>query len=143
MGNTIAYRELVYFAGLLKIAVQSNGKPAKVTEQPPLPKLLSQIHYLGKRGGFVQFTQVEEVTDLPERFTLLTHRDNEPFALHGLMQLLDDCGPKMTFAHVDVYSGKNISVGKPNGRIINPIILPYRLTKSSRAYSLYEYVTSP
>ncbi|MBK8903491.1 MAG: hypothetical protein IPM53_20070 [Anaerolineaceae bacterium] len=139
MGNTIAYRELVYFAGLVRIAIQPNHKVKKLTEIPPLLDLLAQIHYLGKRGGFMQFRQVEEAEELPERFTKLNRGSEEPFSIHGLMQLLDDCGPKMTFAHADVYDGKNISVGKPNGRILNPIILPYRLTKSSRAYSLYEY----
>lgn len=141
MGNTIAYRELVYFAGLIKIAVQSNHKVKKGVKPPLLRNLFTQIHYLGKRGGFMQLTQIEEVEELPTRFTRLHRENDEPFAAHGLMQLLDDCGPKMTFANADVYDGKNISVGKPNGRILTPIILPYQLTRSSRSYSLYERIT--
>ncbi len=137
MGNTIAYRELVHFGGAIRIAAQNVGAKEGV---PPLPRLFSLIHYLGKRGGFMQFTQVEKTERLPDMFTRLNPGSDEPFSAHGLMQLLDDCGPKMTFAHVDVYSGKNISVGKPNGRILNPVILPYRIIRSSRSYSLYERV---
>jgi hypothetical protein len=88
----------------------------------------------------MQFTQIEEAEELPERFTRLNRDSDEPFSIHGLMQLLDDCGPKMTFAHADVYDGKNISVGKLNGRILTPIILPYRAIRSSRSYTLYERV---
>lgn len=137
MGNTIAYRELVYFAGLVKIAVQPNHQAKMGIEPPMLPDLLAQIHYLGKRGGFMQFTQVEEAGELPERFTRLNRDGDEPFSIHGLMQLLDDCGPKMTFAHADVYDGQSISVGKPNGRTLTPIILPYHALRSSRSFTLY------
>ncbi len=137
MGNTIVYREMVHFGGAIKIAVQNmNVKSGDI----PLSKLLSLIHYLGKRGGFMQFTQIEETEQLPDTFVRLNPSRNEPFLAHGLMQLLDDCGPDMSFAHVNVYSGKTISVGKSNGRILNPIILPYRLKKSSRSYSLYERI---
>ena len=105
---------------------------------PPLLNLFSQINYLGKRGGFMQFTHVEVVDLLPNGFTRLNPQNDEPFSAHGLMQLVDDCGPKMTFAHADVYSGKNISLGKPNGRLLNPVILPYRAVRSSRSFTLFE-----
>ena len=137
MGNTIAYREMVHFSGTMRIATQHIEEKA---EHPPLPQLLSLIHYLGKRGGFMQFTNVEEVQSLPDMFTHLNPDNDKPFLAHGLMQILDDCGPEMTFAHANVYSDKTISVGKPNGRLLNPVILPYRLARSSRSYSLYERV---
>ena len=137
MGNTISYRELVHFGDEIRIAVQDNHQAKKKAEPPPLPQLLAQVNYLGKRGGFMQFTNMEEMDNLPQGFTRLNPKNDEPFVVNGLMQLLDDCGGKMTFAHADVYSGKNMSVGKPNGRILNPIIFPYRALRSSRSFTLY------
>lgn len=138
MGNTIAYRELVQFGGLIRLAVQSGD----VKGELPLPKLLSQVHYLGKRGGFIQYAGFEGVDQLSEGFVRLNPPANSPFLAYGTMQLLDDCGPKMTFEHADVYSDKNLSVGKPNGRLLNSVVLPYRLAKSSRSYSLYQHTSS-
>ena len=55
---------------------------------------------------------------------------------NGTLQMLDDCGPQMTFDHADIYSGKRITLGKE--RILRHIVLPYRLARSSRGYSLYQ-----
>lgn len=56
----------------------------------------------------------------------------------GFVQMLDDCGPKMTFAHADIYSGKGIKLGQE--RILHHVILPYRLVRSSKGYSYYERI---
>lgn len=137
MGNTIAYRELVHFGGALEIAVQlREGKDAP----PPLRDLLPQINYLGKRGGFMQFVESTQRENLPSGFTLLNPTPGQPFPVDGLLQMLDDCGPKMTFAHADVFSSKSISINKPNGRIPSVVVLPYRPVKSSRSFTLYERI---
>ena len=138
MGNTIAYREMVQFGSEIKIAFWS-----KTETDIPFLQLFSQIHYLGKRGGFMQFQAVEVVDELElSVFTKLTSSQADHFPKHGTMQLLDNCGSKMGFAHADIYSGKPLAVGKENGRILNPVILPYRLSKSSRSFSLYEQIGS-
>lgn len=140
MGNTIAYRELVHFGGAVEIAVKlrADGK----NESLPLSDLLIQIHYLGKRGGFMQIIETIEQEDMPVGFTLLNPEPGQPFQVNGLLQMLDDCGPKMTFAHADVFNHQDISLNKPNGRIPLPVILPYRPIKSSRGFTLYERITS-
>ena len=51
-------------------------------------------------------------------------------------QMLDDCGPNMTFEHADIYNAKRITLGKE--RILRHVVLPYQLTRSSRGYSLYQ-----
>jgi hypothetical protein len=135
MGNTIAYRELVQFGGSIWLALQDTSKGVAV---PPLESLLAQIHYLGKRGSFMQFCGVEQVDELPGEYIWLNSPKPEPFSISGTLQLLDDCGPKMTFAHADIFSGKSLSVGEDNGRLLRPVVLPYRLTRSSRGYSFYE-----
>lgn len=136
MGNTVAYREMVQFAGDLKVGIRP-----KTPSKTPFTQLLAHIHYLGKRGGFMQLQTVKEVAELT-RFTRLNPANTNTFALNGTLQLLDDCGGKMTFAHADIYSGKLLGLNKPNGRLLNSIVLPYLLKQSSRTYSLYERLPS-
>lgn len=138
MGNTIAYRELVQFGDALRIAVKNDA------EEPPsysLAQLLSQINYLGKRGGFMQFEEIKKQADLPSDFTLLTPEAETPFSAHGILQMMDDCGSKMTFEHANVYSKKRINLNSASGRIIKPIVLPYQPIKSSRGFTLYEKIS--
>jgi hypothetical protein len=137
LGKTIAFREYVWASGRLVIALDIGE-----ADSSELTELLLQINYLGKRGGFVQLLRAPEtVGELPEGFVLLNASDGqESFASHGLMQMLDDCSPKMTFEHADIYSGKSVRVGRE--RVLNHVVLPYRLTRSSKSYSLYERIES-
>ncbi len=136
MGNTISYRELVQFGGNVQIAVTTMADE----EMPPIDTLLSHIHYLGKRGGFFQYVGRTSADQLPKKFTHINPEPGAPFSAFGTMQLLDDFGSKMSLTHADVFNNKGLSIGKPNGRLLNPVILPYRLSKSSRSYSLYEKI---
>ncbi len=136
MGSTIAYREMVQFGGLLKIALEERQSSIY-----PVPdkSLALHINYFGKRGGFMQLTHVAFVDHLPSEFLPLNDSGAKGFQLGGLMQMLHDCGPKLTFEQVSVYSEKEKSLGlnKPNGRILRPIVLPYRMERSQpRLYPL-------
>lgn len=135
MGSTITYREFIQFGGEVQIALSSNASEGTVLS---LPQLLSQVHYLGKRGGFMQFLGYEESEELPEQFTVVTGGAMDTFELGGTLQLLDDCGPKMTFDHANVYTRKRLGINQVAGRILRPVILPYRMARSSRGYTLYE-----
>lgn len=125
--KTIAYREYVYHPAPITLAFAVPDKQAA-----RLGNWLAQINYLGKRGGLMQLmaapTPLDEVAD----FVLLT-ADANSFPLHGLVQQLDDCDPKMNFVEANIYDTK-----KPK-RVVRHIILPYQLKKSSRSYSLYEH----
>ncbi len=132
MGSTIAYRELVHYGGPLSIALETAAG-----SDLPLLALLSHIHYLGKRGGFIQFLAYEQANSLTADHTILNPELNAPFRLTGLMQVMDDCGPTMTFAHADIYSGKKLGLNKPDGRLLNPVVLPYRSVRYSRGFTLY------
>ena len=127
--RTIAYREFVQFNGSFKIALQG------MSLQQLVP-LLAQINYFGKRGSFFQLLGVPSAAEeLPGSFTEITTGVNGSFPL-GTLQLIDDCGSEMTFDRADVYNSKGIRMGKD--RILHHVILPYRLTQSSRGYSLYQ-----
>ena len=134
--NTIAFREQVNFQGAMQFAFQGMAED----EMEPL---LLQINYFGKRGGFFQLQSAPETNDWPDEelaqngYTLLTEPTTE-FLVDGLLQMLDDCGPKMTFAQADIYSDKRITLGKE--RILHHVVLPYRLVRSSKGYSYYERI---
>jgi hypothetical protein len=136
LGKTIAFREYVWAQGHLDIALDLGPKG----NAPEMTELLLQINYLGKRGGFVQLSRSPQVMDvLPGDFVLLNpHEGQDAFDLRGLMQMLDDCGPEMTFDHASIYSGKAVRLGKE--RLIHHVVLPYRLARSSKSYSIYERI---
>jgi hypothetical protein len=136
LGKTIAFREYVWGKGNLSIALE-----VRESEQiSTISDLFLQINYLGKRGGFVQLLrQPEAVNNLPEGFARLNPTESQVvFDSRGLLQILDDCGPEMTFEHANIYSGKRITLGKE--RILHHVVLPYRLARSSKSYSLYERI---
>ena len=127
--KTIGYREYVYHPDPIHLAI---GVPKK--HQVQLMAWLIQINYLGKRGGFVQLLEVPSQIENPEEYISLT-REARQFPLNGLIQQLDDCSSKMKFDEANIYNKK-----RPK-RETRQIILPYQLTRSSRAYSLYERIS--
>ena len=127
--RTIAYREFVQFSGSFMIAFR--GMPFE-----QLAPLLAQINYFGKRGSFFQLLGIPSVTEtLPDSFTEITSSVNGSFPL-GTLQVIDDFGAEMTFDRANVYSNKSIRLNKD--RVLHHVVLPYRLTQSSRGFSLYQ-----
>lgn len=125
--RTIAYREFVFHPGVISLAIAVPN-----TYAAQLADWLTQINYLGKRGGFVQLMALPRPIANADGYTLLTGQADS-FPLAGIVQQLDDCDPQMTFEEANIYESR-----KPK-RVVRHIVLPYRLARSSRAYSLYEY----
>ncbi len=127
--KTIAYREYVYFSDKIQFVLGTD-----VANHAALARYLLNITYLGKRGGFVQLmgppTGVSDTT----AYTVLTE-EMTAFPPHGLMQRIDDCDSKMKLDQANIYTKS-----RPK-RVVRDVVLPYRLKKSSRSYSLYERVT--
>jgi len=132
--KTIAFREYVWSKGTWRLALGSD----LAAGADLLPTLLLHLTYVGKRGGLIQLLRPPQAADaLGREFTLLNPSDGqEVFQRDGVLQILDDCGPKMTLAQADVYSGKRVSLGKE--RLLNHVVLPYTLVQASRGYTLYE-----
>ncbi|MBM4466862.1 MAG: hypothetical protein FJ014_15140 [Chloroflexi bacterium] len=129
--KTIAFREYVQFGGALALALQ--GMPSG-----DLMPLLMQVNYLGKRGGFIQLLPpLVTAASLPDGFTITTEGVNGAFPL-GMLQMVDDCGPELTFDRANVFSDQAIRVGRD--RIFHHIVLPYRLVRSSKSFSYYERI---
>lgn len=141
MQRTIAFREYAFLAGDLSLAFEGKEKALNQIET-----LLHQVNYFGKRGSFFQLlTPPEKVHELPEGFVVLkgiTVNSNkvagqspETFSL-GIIQMMDDWGPNLSFEKVNIYSDENICLGRD--RIRQSVILPYRRVHSSRNFSFYE-----
>lgn len=145
MERTIAFREYAQLEGTLALAFSSAEGRAE-----DLTALLVQINYFGKRGSFFQLIGTPCVAEkLPEGFICMDgafyqipqrsgHRPRT-FVV-GLIQMMDDWGEALTFTKLNIYTEEKIVIGKD--RVRKSIVLPYRLTKSSKGFSYYERVGS-
>lgn len=144
MASTIAFREYVHLFGEMALAFGGGEKILEV-----IAPWLMQINYFGKRGSFYQ------PMDLPQRF--LSNGDEPPsdfvhlvglnlsgvasgrqFPL-GTLQRIDEWGETLTFDKMNIYnrdSRAKIELGKDRVRM--DVVLPYRQTRASRGYTLYE-----
>ncbi len=128
--KTIGYREYAQLLGPWQVAFYCQ------LPQEWLEGLLFNLSYLGKRGGFVQLTELRgQHATLPAEFVELTATP-EMFAFQGTLQVLDDCAPTLTFAKANIYSGERVTLGKE--RITRNVVLPYRVAQSSKSFTLYE-----
>lgn len=137
---TIAYRELVFYAGTLEIAIDARGwEPAEVDA---VAHAAVHVNYFGKRGSFFQFVQSEVQNGLPPRFTI-SDRDEVtaiPTGVYGVTQFLDDFGPDLCsakdgFERISTYHGKDIKLGKH--RILVSTLVPYHRIEASRSFTRY------
>jgi len=137
MQPTIAYREYVYYRDAFRLALAAHSDN---TLLPELSQLLLSINYFGKRGGFVQLLEPPRQTEtLPDgRFIDLTTESLHELDGIGTLQMLDDCGKTLTFQRANIYNAERITLGKE--RILHHVVLPYRMSSSSRGYSWYQYV---
>lgn len=134
--RTIGYREYVHFLGAMKLGFGIQGDSSTDAQERQLNKLLPHISYLGKRGGFFQFIPpAQSLETLPSDFTHLAEQA-DTWHIQSQLQQLDDCADNMTFEQADIYSGKNIRVGKERRTFL--AMLPYQLRSSSRSFSDYE-----
>ena len=134
--RTIGYREYVHFDGKMRLGFEIRDD----SEEEQLKRLLPHITYFGKRGGFFQFLPpIQSVEALPSDFTPLV--EQAEWHIDSQLQHLDDCDAKMSYDQADIYSGKNIRVGKERHTFL--AMLPYRLRRSSRSFSDYERLICP
>ncbi len=131
--RTIGYREYAHLAGPMAIALELDEVQRRM-----FTDLLVNINYLGKRGGFMQLIKIPEALEELPPYFIDTTREQASFVVFGALQVLDDCAPSLTFQRANIYSREKLKTGD---RISRNVILPYRMTSSSKSYSLYEYVT--
>lgn len=132
--RTIGYREYAHLAGSWSIALgwdDDEGEPRDWLHDAAL-----NITYFGKRGSFVQLLGAPtHVRDLPDEYVELT-RAQSSFPVNGTMQAMDDCADGVSFDKVNVFSDAKLKADKD--RSSRSIVLPYRVVRSSRSFTLYE-----
>lgn len=135
LGKTIAFREYVYHDGAFGVGIELTEPKVTVA----CSELMLQINYLGKRGGFVQLVGGPQgIEVLPEEFVIVDGALPSRFPRESTLQQMDDCDESLTFEKANIYSGANIRLGKE--RVLRNVILPYRLARSSKSFTLYERV---
>ncbi|MBN2386026.1 MAG: hypothetical protein JXB85_03335 [Anaerolineales bacterium] len=131
--RTIGYREYAQLIGPMSVGLELSE-----TQKETFVNLLLNINYFGKRGGFMQLVKTPHVIEeLPPQFVDATNQQIS-FSIFGTLQVLDDCAPSLSFEKANIYSAVKL---KDGDRIRRNVILPYRKTRSSKSFSLYEYVT--
>lgn len=131
--KSIGFREYVYHDGAIAVGLEITD----LVDVDRIVDWLLQVNYLGKRGGLVQLLAPPVPADtLPPDFVVINQEQAVGIPIEGIVQPMDDTGPKVSFAKVDVYSGENIRSGKD--RILHHVVFPYRLVSSSRGYTFYE-----
>lgn len=132
--RTIAYREYVQLSGSLGIAL---GGPEDRVPVEQLARWMAGIGYLGRRGSFVQIQAEPRVMDvLPRGFVAVGGERSVEIPREGVLQMLDECDPTVPFDRVSTFSDKSIRRGKD--RIFHHVVLPYKITSSSRGYTAYQ-----
>lgn len=145
MQQTIAFREYVYLLGMLELAF---GGETNVLEE--ITPLLPQVTYFGKRGSFFQCVDCTRSIDTegeepPNTFLLMKgptvergqilNPSPKTFPL-GIIQRMDDWGPELTFAKINIYEGEKVRMGSE--RIRFDMILPYQMRRAGRGFVIYE-----
>lgn len=101
----VAFREVVYFRGLLLVAFEQSACP------PVLAGLAPAVNYLGKRASFVQYECQEIRADLDSTFTLPLNQSGQvPPRCH--LATLDDFGREANFEALNSFSNTPIKRGK-------------------------------
>ncbi|MDQ2995482.1 MAG: hypothetical protein M3R61_00280 [Chloroflexota bacterium] len=138
--RSVAFREYVQYNGPLGVALEVLTQ----LDVDMLAPLLLQVTYFGKRGSLFQVDSPPLIVEkLPTRQgykQVNKQAAAEVHDPHSVLQVLDDCDSKLTFAKASIYSQEALSPGKD--RVFLPVTLPYQLTHSSRSYSLYERISS-
>ena len=137
---TIAYREFVFFSGILDVALDIAGWSDD--DSAIAISAAAHINYFGKRGSFFQFRGSSVVDELPSGFTVADGDQLTAIAVgvYGVTQFLDDFGPELCmakdgFERISTYHDKDIKIGKH--RVLVSTLVPYRRIEASRSFTWY------
>ncbi|MGI6209367.1 MAG: hypothetical protein ACOYEW_14290, partial [Anaerolineae bacterium] len=78
--------------------------------------------------------------ELPSGFVAIGGEALAEMPREGVLQMLDECDPQVTFDQVSVYSDRPIRRGRD--RVFEHVVLPYRVVSSSRGYTAYQRTDS-
>lgn len=139
--STIAYREWVYYRGVLTVALSSGGMPKEDREL--LQNAAAHVAHLGKRGCFWQHLGcIEHAGPIGPAFTIPQGAAAilQP-QVYGVSQFLDDFGEALCkardgFERISTYHDKKISLGEH--RVLVPTLIPYVRIRATRNFTRYQ-----
>lgn len=134
--SSVAYREFVFYGGRLTVAIGADSIAPE--ERRLLEELVWHVHYLGKRGGFVQVTGISYAETLDASYSFVLGDGEREVPDRMIVQYLDDVGPRATFQAISTYSQDQARLRRD--RVLVPVGLPYVQVASSRGYTLYRRV---
>lgn len=102
----VAYREFVYYDGPLRWAFDRSTMSE--TLERAVMWLAPAVFYIGKRGGFIQFTSIEQRKSLPGEFTQMAGAPDLPIPIYSHLAILDDFGPEANLDALNSYSATPI-----------------------------------
>lgn len=138
---TIAYRETVFFAGELEIAIGIGG--LSDSDIASIQTAAAHINYLGKRGSFIQFIGSESASTLGLGFSItMGHPETSiSIGVYGVSHFLDDFGPELCkakdgFERISTFHENTVTLDKH--RILTPTLIPYFQIEATRSYTRYK-----
>lgn len=146
MPATIAFREYAHLHGTLGVALEPEDDISDWLEA-----LMLHVNYFGKRGSFFQIlNKPKRLEGLPAGYLIaggeallwaeITGYGAER-APAGVLQVLDDWGPELTWQRVNIYSHEGIRLG--SDRLRRSALLPCRVIQASRNFTYYEAIRVP
>ncbi|MFW6237795.1 MAG: hypothetical protein ACOC5A_00995 [Halanaerobiales bacterium] len=129
-----AYREYVYFAGELTVALEIEGLDTEQIEL--LKELFVRINYFGKKGSFMQFKSFSISEKLGSEYLDLLEGEYRVNSLsESIIQQTEDIPPEATFEEINIYNNDESLKRKDNERIF---IVDIDRALSGEGYQYYK-----
>lgn len=126
---TIAFREYIFFSGVVKIAVNIDSLDENFVGL--LIKWFAHVNYFGKKGCFFQLIDFEYKENLNETFYSTIFRDH---LFPGILIVMDDMDSSLKFKNVNSYDKAKTK------RVEKIYHLPFKQSKASNNFSFYEKI---
>lgn len=139
-GRSMAFREVVHYAGQLRVAWATEG--LGLHDEQRLQGAWSRVGWIGKRGSFVtaipNWTQMSE---LPLTFGFPMARPPDPWPADVVVQAHDDLGPAAEFDYVSTFSERKVRKGIDRVSVL--IAFPLRVERRGRGFTSYVRTIDP
>ncbi|MBV6434539.1 MAG: hypothetical protein IANPNBLG_04792 [Bryobacteraceae bacterium] len=130
----VAYREFVYYSGDLSFAFDLST--LDVSTASWIASVAPAVQYIGKRGGFLQYSHSLRLEQLSKRFTasVVSLAGELPRRVH--LAWLDDFGPEAVFEALNSYSAAKIKREKHRGFV--ETVIPLGLVNTGPGFAHYQ-----
>lgn len=129
----VAYREYVHYRGLLRWAFDTGEMPTE--EMAGLMRLAPAVHYIGKRGSFIQYAGSSRLAELTAEFTQPLESKELRVAVGVHIAVLDDFGPEMNLEALNSFGATAIK--REKHRRFRRTVVPLGLVNVGPGFAEY------